>query len=155
MQKPLVMEGKARLRLATAKDAPRLFDIRSSAIIQLAPRAMGLERAKSWAASARPERVVLAIEQHTVWVADTVNEAVGWIELADNCIEGMYVLPERTRAGIGTLLLDHAEGEIQRAGFRSSFLEASRNAEPFYLNRGYKPLGERPADDAVPMEKQL
>ncbi len=75
------------------------------------------------------------------------------MEVERDRIEGIYVLSERARRGIGSALLAHAEEAIRSAGYSSAALDASWNAEQFYLNRGYEPLSERRADSARPMVK--
>jgi GNAT superfamily N-acetyltransferase len=101
------------------------------------------------------ERVQRALEESEVWVAERASRAVGWVEIARDRIEGLYVRPDASGAGIGSALLLHAEAVIRSAGHRAVALDASWNAEPFYLRRGYHALAERPDDSGRPMRKPL
>ena len=143
------------LRRAKLEDAAHLTAIRRSAILELAPSVMGAERAESWAAAAGPDRVVRAIQAGEVWLAEQEEEPVGWVEIAGNRVEGLYVRPDRSRQRIGSVLLRHAETRIRRSGFRLVFLTASWNAEGFYLSQGYTALSARPPDEGTPMRKVL
>lgn len=81
--------------------------------------------------------------------------ARGWVEIHGDRIEGLYVAPASARAGIGTALMAQAEGRILAAGHTSAMLDASENAEPFYLARGYEPRGEILDDGSIPMRKAV
>lgn len=70
-------------------------------------------------------------------------------------VEGLYVCPEVFGVGVGSALLLHAEDQIRLARHRTATLEASPNAEEFYLRRGYETHAERPADGGQPMRKLL
>jgi putative acetyltransferase len=67
----------------------------------------------------------------------------------------LYTHPEFERRGIGTELLGLAEELMRDAGVEVIRLEASSNAEEFYLRRGYLPAGPRPVDGATPLVKRL
>ncbi|MEZ4619589.1 MAG: GNAT family N-acetyltransferase [Caldilineaceae bacterium] len=129
--------------------------IRRTAILTLAAPTMGREQAQSWADSAPPNRVQLALELHEVWVATHLGEAVGWVEIGGDHIAGIYVDPPHAGQGIGSALLAHAERQIQAAGYTTVRLDASWNAENFYLHRGYQPLGERSLAAGRPLIKKL
>ena len=143
------------LRPALPNDASSLSKIRYDAILALASSKIGKERAKIWAESATDDRVLSAIENHEVWIAIKEEEAIGWIEIAQDTIKGLYVQPDSSFGGIGSSLLRHAEGRILSMGFPIALLDASSNAEKFYRRRGYKPLSGRTAEDALPMVKVL
>ncbi len=144
------MVDSLRIRAARPDDVEPLTAIRREAILTLSS-----ERARDWANSATPDRVCGAIEEHQVRVAEKAGQPVGWIEVEHNRIEGMYVRPNHARRGIGSALLAHAEERIRSAGYSTAELDASWNAEQFYINRGYEPLSERLPDSGRPMVKHL
>ena len=146
---------ETHFRLARRSEAAELGAIRRQAILVLAKTEMGEERAADWANSASAERVIRAIEDHEVWVADRAGAAVGWLEIDGERIEAMYVQPEVALQGVGSGLLAHAEGRIREAGHASVHLDASPNAEGFYLRNGYESRAARRPDAARPMSKQL
>ena len=129
--------------------------IRRDAILSLATPEMGGERARAWADSSADERVHRAIEQNEVWVAEQGNAIVGWVEIDRGRVEGMYVRPDVSGGGIGSTLLLHAEGLIRSAGHGAVALDASPNAEQFYLQRGYQAQEQRPEDKGCSMLKPL
>jgi putative hydrolase of the HAD superfamily len=88
-------------------------------------------------------------------LAELDGSAVGWVETHRERVEALYVHPEFARHGIGSRLLTHAEGLIREAGHASAVLEASRNAEAFYLRRGYVPQSEGVEGVGRPMLKEL
>lgn len=114
---------------------------------------MGEEAAQRWADAAPPDRVQRALEVHQIWVAEYLGAVVGWVEVDGDHIAGMYVDPQHAGQGIGATLLAHAEGAIQVAGYPAVRLEASWNAEDFYLRRGYQVVGERSIEEGRPLVK--
>lgn len=143
------------LRPARVSDAPDLAAIRRDAILGLATAEMGEQDARDWANSAAADRVLRAIDDHEVWVAEHDAVPVGWIEIHRDRIEGAYVRPDLARGGIGSALLLHAESRIRSAGHASAALDASPNAERFYLRRGYEPQSEGSVEAGRPMVKPL
>lgn len=51
--------------------------------------------------------------------------------------------------------MERGERFIGDSGHRLAVLEASPNAEQFYHDRGYVPVGEPTANGAIPMEKPI
>jgi GNAT superfamily N-acetyltransferase len=90
-----------------------------------------------------------------VWVADVDEVVVGWVALVGNRVVGLYVDPPHACRGFGSRLLAHAERALEAEGAPTVTLEASRNAEEFYLRRGYEASADRAADGARPMRKTL
>lgn len=143
------------IRYARLNDVEVLTTIRHKAILTLAAEKMGTDQASDWANSATPNRICCAIKDHLVFVAEIAKEPVGWVEVASNRIEGLYVRPEQAHQGVGSALLAHVEAQIWSANYQSVVLDASWNAEQFYLNRGYQPLAERSPETGRPMVKLL
>ncbi len=143
------------LRRARHIDASTLTGIRRDAILVLATPEIGDQRARTWAENSAEERVLRAIDQHVVWLAECDGAVVGWVEIDRDRVEGIYVHPDFACRGIGSALLLHAEGLIRDSGYTAAALEASWNAEEFYLRRGYVPQSKRPADAGRPMLKPL
>lgn len=141
------------IRPAHINEIATLTQIRRRAILTLAAPTLGQEEAQRWAAAAAPDRVQRALEQHQVWVAEWMGAAVGWVEVVSDHITGIYVDPQHAGQGIGSALLAHAEGAIQAAGYPTVRLEASWNAEEFYLRRGYQAVGARSVEAGRPLMK--
>ena len=143
-----------QIRRAVAADQAALAKIRRSAILSSAVPALAPEEAAQWAAAVTPARFARAIRDHAVWVAGETDLA-GWVEVAHDRIAALYVEPKHAGRGVGGALLAHAEAAIRRAGYGVVRLEASRNALPFYLRRGYMQHGPPDSLGAYPMRKEL
>ncbi len=143
------------IRAARADEVMALAAIRRDAIIVLSSGALGRAGAQDWAYSAGTDRVHRAIGDHHVYVADLRGDAVGWIEIVENRVEGLYVHPSHSGRGVGGALLLHAEERMNRAGHLFVELDASYNAEGFYMRRGYEPGGKRHPKSGRVMSKHL
>ncbi len=90
-------------------------------------------------ASAPTFRGVLAIEGGRV-VAMATGQVEGWLRGSLFLIQEICVVPRRQNAGVGTLLLDHLLGELQRNDDVSAvylLTDAASSAESFYVARGF------------------
>lgn len=100
------------------------------------------------------------------YVVEEENAVLGWISFGPTpCTIGtfdiywMVVEPSRKAAGLGSALLDYAEGQMRANYGRLSIIETSGNAQyhatrQFYLKRGYReaallPDFYAPGDDKV------
>lgn len=143
------------LRLAVLDDEAALRRIRHDSIAQLAAATLGRDEAIKWATSAEPDRERRAIEEHVVTVAELGDESIAWVEVDGSTIAGLYVAPGHASRGVGTLLMNHAEIQIQAAGYEAARLHASHNAVDFYRGLGFEPVGPESREVGVPMEKRL
>ena len=143
-----------RIRRAKATDEEALASIRRNAILVLAVSAMSMEQAEQWSARAAADRIVRAIRDHTVWVA-VEGAVIGWVEVDQDRVAGLYVSPSCSRRGVGSALLARAETSIQSSGYATVRLESSQNALDFYLRRGFRRCGAPDADGAWPLHKEL
>ena len=66
-------------------------------------------------------------------------------------VRAMYTHPERTRRGLGRLILDRCEAEAAAAGFSCVELAATRSGAPLYAACGYARLEDwmEPTPDGV------
>ena len=142
-------------RLAASSDVAALYDIRQAAIRQLTLTHLSNCEAVVWAERGGMPRVEQAIAKDEVWVATLGAQAVGWIHVAANSIEGLYVSPTAVRQGIGTALVRLAESHIAQRGHPLVVLESSLNAVRFYLRLGYVPADPQRSSAAVVMRKYL
>ena len=144
-----------RLRPATVDDAAALRTIRRAAIIELAAVELGRAEADEWAASAESDREARAIQDHDVTVAELRGDPVGWVEVAEDEIAGLYVAPGHAVQGIGSVLMRHAEDKIRSDGHDTAILHSSRNAVRFYEGLGFRQVGQASAERGLPMQKEL
>lgn len=75
----------------------------------------------------------------TVLIAEEEGTALGFLGMEDGFVMGLFVDPERTGEGIGTLLLKEAK-EMTSSLKLKAFLKNSR-AISFYLREGFEQLG--------------
>jgi putative acetyltransferase len=142
-------------RLATRKDASRLYDIRRRSILELSPPTMPATEAQAWA-----ERLTLAgmerkLCELEVWVAEQGGIVAGWGAIRGDMLEGLYVAAEFAGQGVGAGLLGMLEGLMRGRGIQAVQAEASSNAREFYLRRGYRVTGPQTPKRAWPIEKEL
>ena len=143
------------LRKATLIDVPRLWELRRNSIIELAPDGMAMAQAEAWAATLTVTGMEQRFLDTEIWVAETEGTISGWIAVRDDYIDGLYSDPRYARQSIGTQLLCLAERLMSERAIQIIRLEASLNAEQFYLRRGYLPTTARVPNEAIPMEKRL
>ena len=142
-----------QFRPANHSDIAILHGIRVAAIRQLSITHLLACDAEEWAGRGGVLRVERAIANDEVWVALLDAATAGWIHRSDNSIEGLYVLPQAARRGVGTALVRLAEGRIAQTGEQLVMLESSLNAVGFYLRLGYAVCGNPGLSGAVPMSK--
>ncbi|BDM81346.1 GNAT family N-acetyltransferase [Acaryochloris marina] len=140
------------IRSAVLHDAEQLLAIRWNAIMSLADD-FGYAATHRWAKSAKPDRATRAITQNSVWVVEVASSVMGWVEVKEDRIMGLYVDSSVFGSGIGSSLMAFAETEIQRTGRSSAHLDASPNAVSFYSRLGYVVLGNPNPDSSIPMVK--
>jgi putative acetyltransferase len=71
---------------------------------------------------------------------------IGFIGLADNNVESLFVAPEHARCGGGRLLLEHARR--LKGPLRVDVNEQNPEAVRFYEANGFHVIGRSPVDDA-------
>lgn len=113
------------------------------------------DQARAWADGMSPDRMKRKLAELDIWVAEEDGVVVGWVAIERDRVEGMYAEPNRAGRGIGRRMLDFAETRMAAAGFASARLDASWNAEAWYIRRGYEPTASRPLNAPRPMVKKL
>ncbi len=147
-----------RHRRAILNDAPKLLELRSISIRELAPvgpSGISIEESVKWAGARNLAEIEQRIREMEVWVAEIDSGIVGWVAIRGDYLAGMYTDPAHAGNGIGTDMLGLTEGIMRDQGIEIIRLESSRNAEGFYHRRGYRLDGQRSQDGAIPMTKGL
>lgn len=102
------------------------------------------------------------------WVAVVDREVAGFVSAGAGRDPGfeevgeiwaLYVHPDRWRAGIGGVLMEHALGELRGAGFEEAFvwvLEGNQRARGFYSRWGFAEDGgtKVASKDGVPLHER-
>jgi putative acetyltransferase len=142
-------------RKATIDDVAGMFEVRKTSILELAPSGMSVPQSVDWSSRLTLEALTQRLNDAEFWVAEMNNAIVGWVGIRNDEIYGLYVDPQLVNRGIGSGLLRLAEEIMLDAGIASVRIDASWNAEAFYVRQGYKPTGPRPLDDTRIYEKAL
>ena len=147
--------GAVLHRPATLDDAPRLFEVRRRSILELAPPAMSIADAETWAARLTLPRIEQKLRELEIWIAEPGGVVAGWGGIRGDFLESLYTAPEYAGQGIGAALLDRLEGLMRERGVDAVRAEASPNALSFYVRRGYSVTGPQMPVGAWPIAKQL
>lgn len=75
------------------------------------------------------------LQHDEVWVAEADGAAAAYLRLGDEWLDDLYVVPERTREGIGSALLELAKRQ-RPDGFCLWVFEQNRPAREFYRRHG-------------------
>lgn len=157
-------------RKAVSTDCPELVGVHYAAVQALAAGYYRDEVLAAW--SPAPDEVryswlagVLAQDAVLCTVAAAPDGTLVGFSIAapeDSLLRAIYVHPTFARRGIGRGLLERAQTECRALGVTSLWLNASYNAEAFYLSCGYEavgpvtyPLSEKTSMGAVRMVKHL
>jgi GNAT superfamily N-acetyltransferase len=125
--------SEVTVRLGTVEDAPALADLysdaRRAAIPQMPPSMHTDEEHRAYYARQ------LADDGITVWVAESGAEPLGRAMCTPTFLDGLYVRPDVTGQGIGSLLLDVVEA-THPEGFELWVFESNTGAQRLYERRG-------------------
>ena len=133
------------LRPATPADMARVADIWHAGwhLGHVGHVPAGLTAARTL--EAFHERTPLRVGDTTVAEVDGV--LVGFIMIAGDEVEQVFVDPERHGTGVAAVLLDDAERQVAGAGYDEAWLAVvagNARARAFYEKRGWSDTGELP-----------
>jgi putative acetyltransferase len=130
------------LRRAILSDVKQIHSVRAAAITALASSHYAPAELHQWVSARTADTYVSPIEHQILIVAERNDTVVGFghLNTTAQSIEAIYVHPNHSRQGIGISLLRALEAEAVFLNIASLFLEASLNAESFYLSAGYVPI---------------
>ncbi|WP_151082665.1 GNAT family N-acetyltransferase [Nocardioides cynanchi] len=121
------------VRLATVDDATAVADLYTAARVHAVPRMPPAlhTNAEDRAYVARR----MSESDVTFWVAEQDGEIVGYAQCTPTFLDALYVLPERTGEGIGSLLLDVVDA-THPDGYELWVFETNTGARSLYQRRG-------------------
>ena len=105
-----------------------------------------------------PERILQTSLERSIYLAAEDNVLLGSISLGRDTIHDFFVVPNRQREGVGSLLLRHVEQAAGERGRRTLSLASSITAIRFYKKRGWSVTGkefEGPFGRTIGMRKLL
>ncbi len=132
------------IKRATPEDANAAFDIRREAIRSQCIGAYTAEQMALWTRGSADDGYSTLMDKpfYLGWVNDE-PVATGMLDLDNNEVGALFVLPQFTGRGYGKAMLDHLEALARELELAEVVLDATLNAASFYRACGY--VGEQPA----------
>ena len=132
------------IKRATQAHAQAAFDIRLLAIRSQCIGAYTAEQMALWTRGSADDGYSTLMEKpfYLGWVNDE-PVATGMLDLDNNEVGALFVLPQFTGRGYGKAMLDHLEALARELELAEVVLDATLNAASFYRACGY--VGEQPA----------
>jgi GNAT superfamily N-acetyltransferase len=103
------------------------------------------------------EETLRVLERETVFVAEVEGAAAGYVALdreeSHVRVDQLFVSPDHEAEGVGTQLLEYAEGYAiyqGAAALRVIVSEGDRRAVGFYRGRGFVPVAENVLELVLP-----
>ena len=130
---------KPALRPFLAEDRPVLAAIFVAAIEELTGEDYSQAQQEAWASAAEDEeKFGKRLAGELTLIATLQSSPVGFASLrgADH-IDMLYVHPSATGQGVASMLCEALEKIAGGRGAKSLTVDASDNAQPFFLKRGY------------------
>lgn len=132
------------IKRATPEDAQVAFDIRLQAIRTQCIGAYTREQMMLWTrGKAEDGYGVLMDKLFYLGCIQGEPVATGMLDLDNNEVGALFVLPEFTGRGYGKAMLDHLERVARELEIETLVLDATLNAATFYRTCGY--VGEQQA----------
>jgi len=126
------------IKRATPEDANAAFDIRREAIRSQCIGAYTAEQMALWTRGSADDGYSTLMEKpfYLGWVNDE-PVATGMLDLDNNEVGALFVLPQFTGRGYGKAMLDHLEALARELELAEVVLDATLNAASFYRACGY------------------
>lgn len=133
-----------QIKRATRDDATTAFDIRREAIRSQCIGAYTAEQMALWTRGRAEDGYDTLMDKpfYLGWVNDE-PVATGMLDLDNNEVGALFVLPAFTGRGYGKTMLDHLENLARELAIEEVVLDATLNAASFYRACGY--VGEEQA----------
>lgn len=126
-------------RRAVAEDVDAVQRLQVDAIRHGTGGAYEPEAVEAWAGAFNRDGFVEKVDRDEVWIAEDGARAVGYVSLipATYEIDSVYVAPEAAGRGIGRVMMRHILDVAREHRLENVWLDASRNAIPFYESLGF------------------
>jgi putative acetyltransferase len=136
--------NEVKLKLAEVSDAEDIINIHYSAVHEIAGSWYPEEIIQNWAMPKTPEKIKQLTDaiqgDEEIFVVGRINDKIvgfGSIIAKRNELRAVYVHPSLGRQGIGTQILADLERSAIERGVKVLEMDASLNAERFYLKNGF------------------
>ena len=93
----------------------------------------------------------VVLVRHDVWVAELDGRVAGFLAIAGDFIDQLYVDPDHQRKGLGRALIAHARG-LSPSGLRLFTFQINHDGRAFYESQGFvvARLGVSPPPESEP-----
>ncbi|MDL2186388.1 GNAT family N-acetyltransferase [Pseudomonas sp. ChxA] len=127
-----------QIKRATRDDATTAFDIRREAIRSQCVGAYTAEQMALWTRGSAEDGYDTLMDKpfYLGWVNDE-PVATGMLDLDNNEVGALFVLPAFTGRGYGKTMLDHLEKLARELAIEEVVLDSTLNAASFYRACGY------------------
>ncbi|MGU9857617.1 GNAT family N-acetyltransferase [Pseudomonas sp. LF245] len=127
-----------QIKPATPEDAQAAFDIRLLAIRSQCIGAYTREQMMAWTRGTAADgySALMAKPFYLGWVQGE-PVVTGMLDLDNNEVGALFVLPEFTGRGYAKAMLDHLENLARQRAIETVVLDATLNAASFYRACGY------------------
>lgn len=149
LRNPKLFLAGVSLRPVTIDDIPAIRYVHGAATRACAAHHLGDDDTETLAAAINREEYVQALagsDLTAAWVSKELVGTVGWkpAGAAPDVarLQMLFVWPLFAGAGIGRLLVAHAEAEAHAAGFRSVRVRTTTRQAPFFKRLGYLPTAQ-------------
>jgi GNAT superfamily N-acetyltransferase len=134
------MNANVLIRAARIDEAQQIKDLHDRAIQKLCREEYTPEEIQGWVNRAKLEKYQQRLTQHRCFVAERDKNLIGQVrwnpETKELC--SIFVEPEYARQGIASLLMKKVYEDMRSYKVEESWLDASLNAVPFYLDEGWQ-----------------
>ena len=128
------MLEEIKIRKATRDDTSSVHELHMKSVWELCKDHCSDDQIHGWLDHRTPEGYFPAIDQGRLLVGIEDSVIVGFGEAVPGEVLAIYVLPDRIKEGIGSILLGHAM-EIGQSGSSKVVLDASLNSIGLYRKR--------------------
>jgi putative acetyltransferase len=129
-----------RIRDAVPTDAAKILDVHRQSILSLGLSGYSENETESWAAGLVPEGygIDTLASGHVMEVAQFTNgEIVAFCHSTPFEIRALFVLPDHSRRGLASKLLQNAEFRSRRAGSQKIEIDAALSGQYFWKHHGF------------------
>ena len=145
-----VRRTKTEIRPAVVSEAQAIIDLHSNTVRRVNSADYSPEQIGRWIGRRRVEIAESMIQQGQYWVCvDETGKLLGFGNLSENEIKGLYIHADYLREGIGSALLARLEQELRARGMLESQVDSTVTAAGFYRKMGYVEIGRKQVGDAM------
>ncbi len=143
------------IRRARLEDAEAICSVQIAAIRGICRSCYSPTEIDGWAGKIVPNKYADPLQNQILFVAQEAERVVGFSQLDPELarVKAVYVAPDAVHHRVGRALLQQVEEAAAALGIRRLSLDATLNAESFYLRAGYTPI--RPERHRVTAEVSL